>query len=76
MKLRNITPEPMRCVIGSCPAIHETDRGTFVIIGRRLDAASVAELLPGKVAAHEEAIEISRKLLSEIQQQDMSKWGK
>lgn len=69
MKLRNITPKALQCIIGSCPAIHETDRGTIIVIGTRLDAAYVAELLPGKVDAHEEAIEVPCELLNDIQHQ-------
>ena len=66
MKLKNITPKPLQCLIGSCPAIYLTDRGTAVVIGRRLDSAIVSELLPGKVGIQEEAIEIPRELLNNL----------
>lgn len=66
MRLTEITPESMRCIIGSCPAVYETDRGTIVLIGKRLDSRTMAQLLPGKVAPHEEAIEVSRELLLDL----------
>lgn len=68
MKIRNITPEKMLCVVGACPAIYETDRGTIVIIGKRLPQKDVNLLLSGKVDTQEEVIEIPRELLSDIKQ--------
>ena len=66
MKLRDITPKSLQCIISSCPAIYETDRGTIVLIGRRLDSVRDSGLLPGKVGEGEVAIEIPRELLSGI----------
>ncbi len=66
MELKNITPKALRCVVGVCPAIYLTDRGTAVVIGRRLDSAIVSELLPGKVGSQEVAIEIPRELLDDL----------
>ena len=63
MKIREITPEGLRCVLGACPAVYESDSGTIVLIGRRLDALAVAELLPGKVGSDEVAVEIRREFL-------------
>ena len=33
MKTRNITPPAFDCLIGMCPAIYETDRSTYLIVG-------------------------------------------
>ncbi|HOZ46600.1 MAG TPA: hypothetical protein PLO37_06595 [Candidatus Hydrogenedentes bacterium] len=63
MRIREITPEPLKCIVGACPAVYETDRGTFILIGRQLD---VAQLLPGKVGSEETAIEIPQELLTDF----------
>ena len=66
MKLRNITPKAQMCFIGACPALYESDRGTIIVIGHKLDSASVAKLLPGKVSTNEAAIEVPKNLFIEI----------
>jgi len=65
-QLKNITPEHMMCVVGSCPAIYETDRETIVIVGTRFSPEDADILLSGQVAPHEEVIEIPRELLKEL----------
>jgi len=68
MKLVEITPKALRCGVGPCPAVFETDQGTYVIVGTRLTRKQLDEQLPGKVAPHEEAIEISKEFFSELKQ--------
>ncbi|MCK4661048.1 MAG: hypothetical protein KAV82_16125 [Phycisphaerae bacterium] len=34
MKTRNITPPAFDCGFGLCPSIHETDRDTYLIVGK------------------------------------------
>lgn len=47
MKLTNITPKRLLCPAGGCPAVYETDRQTYLIIGSKVDPG--AALPPGKV---------------------------
>lgn len=52
----------IRCGGGGCPAVFETDQGTFLIVGRRLSAAEKAALPMDPI---EDALEIPRELLVE-----------
>ena len=56
----------MKCVLGSCPSIFETDRGTFIIIGERLEKWQEENLLAGKVGLGEAAIEVPKNLLKNL----------
>jgi hypothetical protein len=48
----------------TCPALHQTDRGTLVIIGRRVsDSEALAQMAIG---ADEVAIEVPASLLPEV----------
>lgn len=66
MKLREITPEHMRCIIGSCPAIYETNRGTYILIGHKLNLKKIDSNLKNKISSHENAIEVPQELLKNI----------
>ena len=50
------------CDGGGCPAVYETSRGTYVIIGRRLCAEEKAGLPMSEI---EDALEVPRELLVE-----------
>jgi hypothetical protein len=52
----------MRCGGGGCPAVFETDKGTFLVVGRRLSSGEKAELPMDRI---EDALEIPRDLLLE-----------
>ena len=60
MQVKNITPVHLRCLFAACPSIHETERSTYLLVGRRV-ARDV--LPPGAVGPHEEVIEVPRELL-------------
>ncbi|OWY73158.1 hypothetical protein B7486_02065 [cyanobacterium TDX16] len=68
MKLMNETPQKLLCIAGvGCPAIYRTDRGTFVIIGKRLDnippeIARVLAASPG-----ETVVEVPVELFENLQ---------
>ena len=64
MKLKEITPEAIRCTIGACPAIYETQKGSFIIVGKRLSNKHIE--LEGRVGQDEDAVEIPMSLLSEL----------
>jgi hypothetical protein len=48
----------------TCPAVHQTDRGTFMIVGRRVSDAEA--LLQMAIGADEIAIEVPMDLLPEV----------
>ena len=64
--LRDVTPGPFLCVVGTCPAVFETERGTHVIIGKKLASDLTDQLLPGRVGPNETAIEVPSGLLSQL----------
>jgi len=62
--VRDITPrEFLSCAIGACPAVFETEEGTYLIVGRLLPKGAVS---PDRIGPDEVAIEIPAELLSNI----------
>lgn len=60
MKLREITPPEMACVVGPCPAVFESEDGSeIVLIGRKLQPGSLAS----RVGVDEELVSISKEML-------------
>ena len=64
MKLKDVTPTAFSCAGGCCPSVFETNRGTCLIIGSRVDSAD--RLLPGRVGPNEVAIEVPAELIRGI----------
>lgn len=66
LKLIHVSHAPygtgQSCDGGGCPAVYETSRGTYVIIGRRMSAAEKRELPMDGI---EDALEVPRELLLE-----------
>ena len=56
MKVKEVTPKGLACIAGGCPAAFETDRGTYLIIGIKVDSSE--DLLQGKIGAGEAVIEV------------------
>ncbi|MDE1151817.1 MAG: hypothetical protein PW788_04690 [Micavibrio sp.] len=64
MKLNDITPEAFVCHTQTCcPAVFETDAGSYVIIGKKLSIEAQA-LVEGRVGADEFVIEIPKGMLA------------
>jgi hypothetical protein len=53
----------LRCGGGGCPAVYETEQGTFFIVGRRLTAEEKAKL---PMDAIEDALEVPADLLQGV----------
>lgn len=66
LTVTEITPKSLRCVAGPCPAIFQTNKNSFIIIGRVLDEQEVKQLLHGKVNMKEKAVEIPQDLLRKL----------
>ena len=64
MKVKEITPKAFLCEAGGCPAVFETDRGTCLIIGSRVDSAE--SLLSGRIGQDEVVIEVPAELVRSI----------
>ena len=59
--LREITPKSLMCGIGACPAIFETTKGSYVLVGKRVDAKKVG--IANRVSKDEFVIEVPRDLI-------------
>jgi hypothetical protein len=63
MKLNDITPATFACHTDKCcPAVFETDAGTYVIIGKKL-SAEAGQLVAGRVGADEVVIEVQKAMI-------------
>jgi len=60
--MEEVTPKAMRCIIGSCPQIHQTEESYFVV-GEKVDPAEVG--LSGKVGESEVLIKVPKKLIDD-----------
>ncbi len=65
MKMKDVTPLAFSCWCGGCPVIYETDRGTFLIIGSKVESPEKSGLLD-KIGQNEEIIEVPAGLIREI----------
>jgi len=65
MALIDRTPTSLQCGIGSCPAIYETEKGTYLIVGQQV-GEYLAQIPLGKVGRGEVAIEVPKSLLEEV----------
>ncbi|MCK4342232.1 MAG: hypothetical protein KAY37_10980 [Phycisphaerae bacterium] len=63
MELEEITPRALRCGIGICPALFKTDRGSVLVVGRRLSEEEVQQNLAGRVGGDEWVVEVPQSLL-------------
>lgn len=64
MELTDITPAQYKCQPGSsmCPAVLQTDAGTYIIIGTRLDMSTEISL-SDRIGLDEAAVEIPAEIL-------------
>jgi hypothetical protein len=66
MKLQDITPSEFVCHTSSCcPAVLETDKGSYIIIGKKLDAAA-QQAVAGRVGEDEFVIEVPKGMIDGI----------
>jgi hypothetical protein len=61
-QFRELTPEPLRCVIAACPAVFEdANAAEILVIGRRLNDTELSH----RVGEGEALVAISREMLVE-----------
>jgi hypothetical protein len=61
-RIRELTPKPLRCVVGACPAVFEdANAGEVLVIGRRLSDSELSH----RVGEGEALVAISREMLVE-----------
>lgn len=66
MKIKEITPNDFMChTANCCPAVYETDEGTYLIVGKKL-SASAEKLVADKVGDDEYVIEVTKGMIDQL----------
>ncbi len=60
------TPAAFYCVACACPSVFETDRGTYIIVGKKLKMEEITQEVKNKIGEGEIAVEIPKGLLDEL----------
>lgn len=66
MKIFEKTPNNLFCAIGACPSVFETEKGTFLIIGKKLDKENIPDEVRKKIGNNEMVIEVPKNLITEL----------
>lgn len=66
LTVMEITPANFFCTACACPSVFETDRGTFVLVGEKVNFKEASEKIKNKIGAGETAIEIPKRLITEL----------
>ena len=66
MKIKELTPEQLRCGIAGCPAVFEVDDGKLLVIGKIASKSSQAMVPKSRIANDEILVEIPRELVAGI----------
>ncbi len=62
--IREITPKEMDCILASCPAIFKTNKESYVLIGKKIEAEEIG--ISKRVGKDEIAIEIPKNLIDKM----------
>ena len=66
MKFKDVTPENFMCHTSNCcPAVLESDKDSYVIIGKKLSAEDEKQL-EGRIANDEWVVEVPKGMIDEI----------
>ena len=60
------TPAELFCLVGACPSLFETDRGTYIIVGKELNLKEITQEIKKKIGAGEIGIEVPKALIIDI----------
>ena len=60
---KELTPAEMSCLAGTCPAIFETNNGSYALIGKKLDSKKLG--ISERIGKDEILIEVPKKLIDE-----------
>ena len=61
-----ITPASFLCALISCPSVFETNNGTFVLVGKKVNIDETPKEIKNKIGAGETAIEIPKGLITKL----------
>jgi len=60
------TPDEFYCVACACPSVFETNRGTYIIVGKKLNLKEITQEIKNKIGVGEIGIEVSKGLITEL----------
>ena len=64
--IKEITPIQFMCILTACPSIFEAEKGTFLIIGKKLDNENIPDEVKRKIGSDEMVIEVPKNLLTDL----------
>ncbi len=60
------TPAKLFCAVYACPSVFETNRGTYIIVGKNLNRSEITQEIKNKIGEGEIAVEVPKGLLDEL----------
>lgn len=66
MKVIEKTPAESFCAIGTCPSVFETDRGTYIIVGKEVIPDEITQKIKDKIGIGEMCIEVPKELITKL----------
>lgn len=60
------TPIEYQCLACACPSVFETNKGTYIIIGKKLKMEEITQEVKNKIGEGEIAVEIPKGLIDEL----------
>ena len=58
---KELTPAEMSCILSACPAIFETNNGSYALSGKKLDSGKLG--ISKRIGKDEILIEVPKKLI-------------
>ena len=60
------TPANLFCWVAACPSLFETDRGTYIIVGKELMPEEITQKIKDKIGEGEICIEVPKELITKL----------
>ena len=60
------TPPEFYCIAGTCPSLFETNRGTYIIVGKKVNLKEITQEIKNKIGVGEIGIEVPKALITEL----------
>jgi len=68
IKLKTIerTPVAFQCAACACPSVFETDRGTYILVGKKLNLKEISQEIKNKIGDGELGVEVPKELITKL----------
>lgn len=60
------TPSAFYCTLVACPSVFETNRKTFIIVGKKINMQDITEEIKNKIGKDETCIEVPKELITKL----------